>query len=465
MRRRVAGYRARAWALLLAALLSPGCTLERASVDPGLAPPAQWRYPATDPRQQRDVDAHWWRRFGSAELDALIARAETGSLDLQAAVARVAQARALARVAGAALSPELEIGLDASRERRLGGDVGVDGDFFSLGFRARYELDFWGRNVALRDATRAEWQASRFDLATVRLTLTASVASNWLQVVGLRQRLSIARLNLDNAERVLATVESRYRAGAAFALELAQQRGLVAEQRREAAALRAQVADAEVALAALLGIPVQQLSIRAGSLAGLDWPTIDAGLPAELLLRRPDLAQAEARLAAANANIVAARAALLPSIDLGAGLGFAGERVSQLFDSTLYNLAGAAVAPIFNGGRLRAERDLAEAQRLEQLAYFRQSIVAAFADVETSLSAISGLEAQMAAQDERLRQAREAFELAQVRYRAGSETLLTLLDAQRALYAAQDQQVQLRQARLQASVVLYRALGGGWSPS
>ncbi|CAD5108467.1 efflux transporter outer membrane subunit [Zestomonas carbonaria] len=465
LRQGLPGYRVRTFALFASALLLGACALDRPTVDPDVTPPPEWRYtPAADPRQA-EVDARWWRRFGSEELDALVARAEEGSLDLQAAVARVGQAQALARVAGAALVPELEVGLDASRERRLSGDVEVEGDFFTLGFRTRYELDFWGRNRALRDAAQAEFRASRFDLATVCLTLTAGVASSWLQVVGLRERLSIAVLNLENAEQVLATVESRHRAGAAVPLELAQQQGLVAEQRREVEALRSEVGDSEVALATLLGIPVQRLSAQAGSLAGVDWPAIDAGLPAELLMRRPDLARAEARLEAANANIVAARAALLPSIRLDAGLGFAGERGSQLLDSTLYNLTGAVLAPIFNGGRLRAQRDLAEAQQLELLADYRRGIVAAFADVEISLNGIRGLDAQMAAQDERLRRAREAFELAEARYRAGAETLLILLDAQRTLYAAQDQQVRLRQARLQASVALYKALGGGWSPS
>lgn len=451
--------------LAVSTLLLGACTLDGPPIETGMAPPLHWQYAPTPQADLAGIDTHWWQQFGSRELDALVARAEQGSLDLQAAEARVRQAQALARVSGAALLPEVDASLEGSRAKRLGGDLDMDDNFFTLGLNARYELDFWGRNRALQEAAQAEWQASRFDLATVRLTLTSAVASGWMQVVGLRERLSIARLNLHNAEQVLTMVESRYRAGAAIPLELAQQRGLVAEQRRDVEDLRSQVNEGDIALAVLLGLPAQQLSVQTGSLAGLGWPSLGAGLPAELLTRRPDLARAEARLAAANANIVAARAALLPSINLGAGVGFAGEHASQLLDGSFYNLTGSLLAPIFNGGRLRGQRDLAEAQQQELLADFRQAIVAAFADVESSLNGIRGLDAQMAAQDERLHRAREAFELAETRYRAGAETLLVLLDAQRTLYEAQDQQVRLRQARLQASVTLYKALGGGWSPS
>jgi len=436
-----------------------GCATGPVPREP-LATPAQWRF-ASD-GQAVAQDARWWQGFGSAELDELIGRAQQGSFDLQAGAARLRQAQAALRVAGAALAPELQGSLDASRQARLGGEAAVDGNYFALGLNAGYELDLWGRNRALRDAARADWQASRFDLDTLRLSLNAAVASSWLRSGGLRERLEIARLNLANAEQVLGTVESRYRAGAATPLELAQQRGLVAEQRRERADLQRQVGDSDTALAVLLGTPVQELTLRTQSLQDVDWPRAAAGLPSELLARRPDVARAEARLSAADADLAAARAALFPSVTLGAGIGAGSERSANLFDSPFYTLGGGLLAPIFNGGRLSAQRDLAAARQEELLADYRGALIAAFADVEAALNAIAGFDAQLQAQEEQLRQARLGFELAESRYRAGAETLLTLLDAQRTLYAAQDARVQLRQARLQASVTLYKALGGGW---
>lgn len=436
-----------------------GCADQPAPREP-LAAPAQWRF-ASD-SQAVAQDARWWQRFGSAELDELVGRAQQDSFDLQAGSARLRQAQAALRIAGAARVPELDGTFDASRQGRLGGEADVDGNYFALGLNARYELDLWGRNRALRDAARADWRASRFDLDTLRLSLSAAVASSWLRSAGLRERLEIARLNLANAEQVLGTVESRYRAGAATPLELAQQRGLVAEQRRERAELQQQVGDSDTALAVLLGTPAQGLTLRTQSLQDVDWPRAAAGLPSELLARRPDVARAEAQLSAADADLAAARAALFPGVTLGAGIGAGSERSARLFDSPLYTLGSGLVAPIFNGGRLSAQRDRAAARQAEMLADYRGALIAAFADVDAALNAIAGLDARLQAQDEQLRQARLAFELAESRYRAGAETLLTLLDAQRSLYAAQDTQVQLRQARLQASVTLYKALGGGW---
>jgi NodT family efflux transporter outer membrane factor (OMF) lipoprotein len=299
----------------------------------------------------------------------------------------------------------------------------------------------------------------------VRLSVSAQVASSWLQRAGLRERVLIAADNLENARRVLHLVESRQRAGAATPLDLAQQRGLVAARERELAMLRQQAADADTVLAQLRGLPAPEAPSAAADDIRLDAmriPAIGVGLPSELLARRPDVAQAEARLAAADASVQAARAALWPRVTLGLGVGWLGHGAGRLFENPLYNLSVGLVAPIFDGGRLAGQRDLALAQREELLAAYRAAIVGAFADAQTALQAIAGADAQATAQAYELMQARRAADLSERRYRAGAETLLVMLDAQRTLYGAQDQRVQLQQARLQARVALFRALGGGW---
>jgi len=420
--------------------------------------PAQWRNALS--AEAVMVDRAWWRNFGSDELSALIEQAEAQSFDLAAAEARIRQAEATARMVGADLWPSVTGGLAAERSGALDGQAGA-GNSFGAGLSASYEIDLWGRLRANRDAALADLQASTFDRDAVRLSVTAAVASNWLQAVAGQERIAIGERNLATAERLLALVEARARAGAATPLEVARQQGLVAAQRRALAGIRQQADDACTALAVLLG-QASAPETRGVQLAALNLPGIGPGLPSELLTRRPDIARAEARLQAADASVQAARAALFPSLSLGADLDSSGNSLRRIFENPVYSLAAALTAPIFNAGRLAAGRDLAEARRAELLADYRQGIVTAFGEVESALNAAARLDEQFAAQAEELAQAERAMALAESRYRAGAETPIMLLDTQRTLYAVQDVAVQLKLARLQAVVGLYKTLGGGW---
>jgi NodT family efflux transporter outer membrane factor (OMF) lipoprotein len=245
-------------------------------------------------------------------------------------------------------------------------------------------------------------------------------------------------------------------------MELAQQRSLVAAQKRQLPLLAQQQREAVIALAVLLGQPVQDLKLS-GRLAELANPGIEAGLPSDLLTRRPDIASAEAQLVAADGDLKVARAAMLPRLTLSASLGTGADRFNDVMRNPYYNLAAGIAAPIFSGGRLTAERDRAKARQDELLGTYNTAILNALADVEKALNSVDGLDQQRRWQDEEVQQARLAFDLSETRYEAGAETLLNVLETQRTLFQAQDQQAQLQQARLQASVSLYRALGGGWS--
>ncbi|QXH37351.1 efflux transporter outer membrane subunit [Pseudomonas muyukensis] len=431
--------------------------------------PSSWQGPAHAARPL--PDQHWWRAFASDELDRLVERARHNSHDLAAAAARVRQAQASAVIAGAPLLPEVQLGLNGSRQRLLRGNGNDQLDAsssertstsFGTRLSASYEIDFWGGLRATRDSALRSLDASRFDRQTVELTLVSAVADSYLQGLALEQQLRIARLNLGNARDVLDLVNARERSGSATRLELAQQRSLVAAQERQVPLLEQRWQDNRVTLATLLGEPVQALPASVQTLDGLRWPGIGSGVPSELLGRRPDIAAAEARLAAASANVQVARAAMLPRLVLGADVGSGARTFANLFDSPYYTLTAGLAAPIFNNGRLSASRDLANARQQELLEDYRGSILAGFADVEKALNAISGVERQRQWQDQEVDQARIAFDLAQQRYGAGAETLLSVLETQRTLYLAQDQQAQLRLARLQGSVALYKALGGGW---
>ncbi|WLG64307.1 efflux transporter outer membrane subunit [Pseudomonas sp. FP1762] len=454
---------------LAASLLLAACSSPAPRLDSGVQPPSAWQ--SADSHGARQSNRQWWTQFGSPELERLVEQARLGSYDLAAAVARVRQAEASATIAGAPLLPELKAGLNANRQKLIHGkgysqlDVSPENrslDYYDAELSASYEIDFWGGKRAARDSAVFGVQASEFDRATVELTLLSGVANSYTQTLALREQARIAELNLANAQNVLHLVQTRFDAGSATALELAQQKSLVAEQQRRLPLVQQQAREALISLAALLGQPVQALPLPEQSFAQLHWPDIASGVPSDLLSRRPDIASAEARLAAAQADVTVARAAMLPKITLTASLGSGADLAADLLRTTFYNLSSGLTAPIFNNGRLSAERDKAKARQDELLETYRGAIINGFADVEKALSSIRGLDEQRQWQSEELNQAQTAFDIAQSRYQAGAEDLLTVLQTQRTLYAAQDLNVQLRLSRLQASIALYKALGGGW---
>lgn len=454
--------------LLTMCLILSACGSPVQRPDSGVQAPAAWQSPhgASVARNS----PQWWTQFGSPELDRLIEQARVGSFDLAAAVARVRQAQAGTVIAGGSQLPEVKAGLNANRQKLLRGngysqlDANSSNkavDYFDTNLSATYEIDFWGGKRASRDSAQFALQASEFDRATVELTLLSGVASTYAQTLSLREQSRIAELNLANAQSVLKLVQTRFDSGSATALELAQQKSLVAAQQWQLPRVQQQAQDALISLAALLGRPVQQLSATE-SFEHLQWPDIAAGVPSELLTHRPDIARAEAQLAAAEADVKVARAAMLPALTLTAQLGSGANQFDDLIRSPFYNLTAGLVAPIFNNGRLGAERDKASARQQELLETYRGAIINGFADVEKALNSIRRLDEQRLWQNEELNQAQTAFNIAQSRYQAGAEDLLTVLETQRTLYAAQDQNVQLRLARMQASIALYKALGGGW---
>ena len=454
---------------LAASLLLAACSSPAPRLDSGVQPPSAWQ--SADTPGALQSNRQWWTQFGSPELERLVEQARLGSYDLAAAVARVRQAEASATIAGAPLLPELKGGLNANRQKLIHGkgysqlDVSPENrslDYYDAELSASYEIDFWGGKRAARDSAVFGVQASEFDRATVELTLLSGVANSYTQALALREQARIAELNLKNAQNVLQLVQTRFDAGSATALELAQQKSLVAEQQRRLPLVQQQAREALISLAALLGQPVQALPLPTQSFAQLHWPDIASGVPSDLLSRRPDIASAEAKLAAAQADVTVARAAMLPKITLTASLGSGADLAADLLRTTFYNLSSGLTAPIFNNGRLSAERDKAKARQDELLETYRGAIINGFADVEKALSSIRGLDEQRQWQSEELNQAQTAFDIAQSRYQAGAEDLLTVLQTQRTLYAAQDLNVQLRLSRLQASIALYKALGGGW---
>ncbi len=450
-------------AFILAGLMLAGCAAEPMP-QAGIALAARFdgagQQPATD-------ITRWWSRFGSATLTRLVDRADADNFDVAAAAARIEQADAQARIAGAPLLPAISGSLDAGRAQRsgtAGGRVTSPslGNSFSGGLAASYQLDLWGRNRDLLRAAENQGLGARFAFDTVRLSTQVAVVNAYLQLAAARDRLAIAEGNVGSAERILGVIRERLGAGTASALDRAQQEGLVAQQRAAIPPLRQNLETARNTLALLLGRPPEGFSVAATSLRSLRAPVARPGLPASLLLRRPDLRLAEAQLAAADANLEASRKALLPAIQLTGQAGLQSAALNLILrpESTIWSLAAGLTQPIFDGGRLRAEIALNEAQRQELLESYRRAIVSALVDVENALVAVRESAAREQAQSVAVARAREAFGFAEQRFREGTIDLQSLLNTQSTLFQSQDALVQAQLARLQASVGLFQALGG-----
>ncbi len=315
-----------------------------------MAAPTAWQYAERDAAQLNNQ--RWWTQFGSPQLNRLIEQARRDSFDVAAAVARVRQAQATAVIAGAPLLPEVKFNLSTSHQKLLRGQGGPDLDAtqsndtvnsFGANLSASYEVDFWGGRAAARDSALHSLRASASDQATVELTLLSNVADRYAQTLAARQREQIAELNLANARNVLELVQTRYDAGSATALELAQQQSLVASQQRQLPLIQQLAQESRITLAALLGQPVQALDLGTEPFQALTWPRIGPGVPSQLLSRRPDLAKAEAELAAAQADVRVARAAMLPAVTLGATFGSDAGKAVEILRSPYYTLTGGLV--------------------------------------------------------------------------------------------------------------------------
>jgi multidrug efflux system outer membrane protein len=447
----------------VACALLAGCaqTISLKAPLPPLDMPAGWAAGETaQARQWPDKD--WWNRFGSAELSRMVESGQAGNLELAAALARVRQAEAQARIAGVALLPSVDFGSGADRSLPL--RHGSASSSASAQLQVAYEVDFWGKNKASVAAAAASLQANREDRQTVALTVTSGIVSTYLQVLSLHDRLDIARAHVANAEHVLTLVEAQKSAGAASPLDLARQRSAVAGQMAAIPDLLQQQREAQSALAILLGRAPQTFKVGDHGLDTISLPDVAPGLPSELLARRPDIRRAEADLAAADANVAVARAALFPNIRLTGAMGAQSSALLSLLNAPnlLANVSVSLMTPIFDAGRLKRERELAIARKQELMQVYRATVIGALSEVGTVLGQIHSIDEQRRLKMTELESTKLAFDLSEVRYRVGAEDLMTVLDTQRALSDVQNELGILKLKRLQATVSLYKALGGGW---
>ena len=453
------------WLALTGVLALSACNLGPRYHKPQVPPPPAWRAdevsgPAAWP------SADWWKGFSSPQLDLLIDEAQHSNDDIAGAIARVREADAQARIAGAPLLPEISGTASATREREL--NLAAPGtttaNVFSPLLNATYELDFWGKNRAALDAARLAAAASRYDRVTVELTVMTSVANTFFQAVEAQDRLKVAQDNLASAASILKGLRLELKVGTITALDVAQQETTVAVLNASIPPLQQQLLQSIDALAILVGKPAEEVNITTGTLEALAEPQVIPGLPSELLTRRPDVAEAEAQLMSANASIAVARASFFPSIDLTASGGYASTALSSLFNpaSRVFTLSGGLTQPIFQGGALTGQYAYSKARYAELLADYHKAVISAFSNVEDALVTLQQTDLQYQRQADAVAKARRAYEITQRQFHIGTINILTVLNTEAALFTAEDTLVQVKYAHLAALVSLFNALGGGW---
>jgi NodT family efflux transporter outer membrane factor (OMF) lipoprotein len=433
-----------------------------------VAVPGRFAEPPPVVGEAEPLPDRWWVSFRDPVLDRLVERALKGNLTLRSAWDRLAQADASARRAGAFLLPSLDADAGASRTRaHTAGAGNASGTSyssdFSLGLSAGYEVDLWGRIRASRDAARVDLAASREDLRTAAMTLSAQVASAWYELVEQYGQLELLQRQIATNERVLELTTLRFRRGQAGAADVLQQRQLVESTRGDMAQVEARAAVLEHALAILLGHPPEEGgSTRVSGLVVLP-PLPAIGLPADLIRRRPDVRGAYYRVAAADRRVAAAIAERYPRVSLAAAADTSGGAVDDLFRNWFATLAANLVSPIFDGGLRAAEVERTQAAASEAFHGYAQTVLDALGEVEDALVQERRQRERIASLERQLELSAQVMERVRDRYTSGAVDYLRVLDALLTHQQLQRTRLTARRELLQQRIALCRALGGGWA--
>ena len=448
--------------LLAASLVLAGCSFMPRYERPAAPVADVFPYPSAE-EGTPPAQLPWQSFFADARLRSLIATALADNRDLRVAVLTIAQARALYDIRNADRLPTVGVGLSGSRAPNVAGEQ-VTIYQASFGFTS-WEIDFFGRLASLSESALAQYLATEEGRKAAQVTLVASVANQWLNLAADEELLKLTRDTLVTREETARLTRLRFEQGITSEIDFRLAQSLTESSRAALAQLERQRANDLNALAVLVGQPVAPDFLVGVTTLDVSLPDVPAGLPSDVLVRRPDVRQAEQQLMAASANIGAARAAFFPRITLTAGVGTASSELSGLFQggSWGYTVAPTLLQPIFDAGRNRANLASAEVSRDIAVAQYERAIQQAFRDVADALAGRATYGEQLRALTAVVEAESVRFRLARLRYESGIASYLDLLDAQRALFTAQTTLVQSRLARLQNQVQLYRALGGGWT--
>jgi len=404
----------------------------------------------------------WWERFGSAELDRLISEALDNSFSIRASLARLKQSRALAVQAGADRLPDLDLKAGVSDTWRDSDGETVTSRSRSLTLVSNYEIDFWGRAAAEERSTMLDMEASRENLHTAALTMASEITIRWLDVISVRQQLSLLIKQLGTSRTILDLMELRYLKGMATALDIYQQRQAVAEIEASFPQLESRLQTLLNELALLAGKPpLYDIGLNASTFPD-PGPLPETGLPADLLSKRPDVRAAGLRLRAAEWQVEAARAQRLPALNLTATAGFSSESVSDLLERWIASLAASLTYTIFDSGSDSAEVRKQEAVVEERVSSYEEAVLTAIREVEDAMVREVKQAEYISALEKQLEISRNGLREAESRYRKGLSDYLPVLTATTATHRLERSIVQARYDRLAYRVALHRALGGSW---
>lgn len=479
--------------LLSVALCLAGCNLDWEKPDLATPPPETFREAKAASSKPIARGPDFAAKFKSQELTRLVQDAVGDNLDIAAAVARIQQADAQARVNSAALWPSVSMQDIARTTRTPGTTTNIGGasggfnpattgaststgsnnfnarhfGFFQLGLTASYEIDFWGKNEDASYAARLLANASRFNRETVEISTVASVINAYFQVLTAQDRLRIAHNNVAIADRVNRAVQARFQVGVASALDTAQQESVLAQARATIPPLEQTLRQTRNQLALLIGQTPESVEVKGGSLTKLAFPRVAPGLPSEVLLRRPDVAEAEARLASQEFSVLQARAAFFPSVTLTGQYGLQSALLRNLGrpEAVAWQVGGSLLQPIFDGYNLQGQYELQKGRYAELAALYKKQILTALLDTENALIAVKETEQTLKAQITAAAAAQKALTAAEMRLQEGTIDIVTLSTTQNTLFQAQDTVAVARLSYFQAATSLYQALGGGWSPT
>lgn len=463
------------WAACAAAALF-GCSVGPNYVRPTAESPSAYKeaipWKPAEPRDQ-EPRGNWWEVFKDPKLDALMAPVEVSDQTIKAAEARVRAARALTQQARAALFPLVSASASASRSSSRGasgssvnstGQGGGPRNDYNVALNVSWEVDLWGRIRRTVEASEASAQASVADLESAKLSAQALLAEDYFLLRVQDAQIRLLNDTVDAYQRSLQLTRNQYAVGVAARADVAQAETQLKSTQAQAIDAGVQRAQLEHAIAVLLGKAPADFSVAAESVP-TEFPPIPPGLPSELLERRPDIAAAERRAAAANAQIGVAEAAFFPSLTLSATGGFQSSVLSQLFSlpSRYWSLGSALAQTIFDAGLRRAQTAQAIATYDENVANYRQTVLNGFQEVEDNLAALRILEQEASVQDEAVKSARESLAITLNQYRAGTANYLAVVVVQATALANERTALAIQSRRLFASVALIKALGGGWN--
>jgi NodT family efflux transporter outer membrane factor (OMF) lipoprotein len=417
----------------------------------------------------QNLSSNWWEMFQDPQLNALESQVDVSNQNLKAAEAQYTQARALVRYYRADYYPSLSGGASVSRNKISSNrppNLATNGatyNDFQIPFELSYELDVWGRVRHTVESYREQAQASAADLAAVNLSMHSQLALDYFQARVLDAEEQLLKSTVTQYEQALELIENRFAGGIASDLEVQQARTQLETTRAQAIDVGVARAQYEHAVAILIGKPPAEFTLAALPLTTAP-PPIPVGLPSELLERRPDIAAAERRMASANAQIGVAKAAYYPTITLGASGGFESGAIGMLLTgpSALWSVGGSAIAPIFDGGRRRANVDQSLAAYDQTVANYRETVLTGFQQVEDNLAALRILENEAQVQDRAVVAAQKYLELANTRYTGGVTSYLEVTTAQSAALSDELTAVNILGRRMVDAVTLVQALGGGW---